>query len=56
MRKKTTKLTKAQNDVCYEIKFALIRGILNMKQDMLWELVQKAIKEKENDNKDQDNL
>ena len=43
MSKKSPNLTDEQNDLCYEIKFALVKAIINMNHDDMWKLVQKEI-------------
>ena len=40
---KSPNLTDEQNDLCYEIQFAIIRAIINMNHDTMWELIQKAM-------------
>ena len=36
-------LTEEQNDLCYEIQFALVRSIINLNHDKMWKIIQKAI-------------
>ena len=40
---KSPNLTDEQNDLCYEIKFTLIRAIIHMNHDTMWELMRKAM-------------
>lgn len=35
-------MTKAQNDACYEVKFALMRGIISMSNEKVLELTKKS--------------
>ena len=42
-KSKSPNLTDEQNDICYEIQFALIRSILNLDHDKMWAMIQKAI-------------
>lgn len=42
---KSPKLTEAQNKLCYEIKFALMRAIINLSHDKIYELVREAEQE-----------
>lgn len=52
MTDKSTKLTTEQNDVCYEIKFAFMRAILNMSNEKLWDLIYKTLGEQNGKNDD----
>ena len=40
---KSENLTDEQNDLCFEIQFEIIRAIINMNHDVMWELIQRAI-------------
>ena len=40
-------LTREQHDLCYEIQFAIMREVANLDHEKIWELIQKAIEEKE---------
>lgn len=52
MADKSTKLTTEQDDMCYEIKFAFMRAILNMSNEKLWDLIYKAMGEQNGENND----
>ena len=39
---KSEKLTDEQNEICYTIKLELMRAILEIKQDDLWRLIERA--------------
>ena len=41
-------MTDEQKELCYEVQFALMRGIMKMNLETMWDLIQKAI-EKVND-------
>ena len=43
---KSEKLTDEQNEICYTIKLELMRAILEIKQDDLWRLVERAANSK----------
>lgn len=43
MTGKSTNLTDSQNDLCYEIKFALVRGIINLENDVIWKYVTEGV-------------
>lgn len=36
-------MTKSQNDLCYELKLAIIRAIVNIDNELMWEIVKQAI-------------
>ena len=42
---KSENLTDEQNDICFEIQFALIRAIVNLDHDNMWKLIEKAMEE-----------
>lgn len=43
---KSGKLTDEQNEICYTVKLELMRAILEIKQDDLWRLIERAIDSK----------
>lgn len=43
---KSEKLTDEQNEICYTIKLELMRAILEIKQDDLWRLIERATNSK----------
>lgn len=43
---KSEKLTDEQNEICCTIKLELMRAILEIKQDDLWRLVERAANSK----------
>lgn len=43
---KSERLTDEQNEICYTIKLELMRAILEIKQDDLWRLVERAANSK----------
>lgn len=43
MKSQEDNLTKAQHDICYEIQFELIRGILKISHDKLWDIITKVM-------------
>lgn len=43
---KSEKLTDEQNEICYTIKLELMRAILEIKQDNLWRLIERAANSK----------
>ena len=43
MNNQEDKLTKAQHDICYEIQFELIRGIMKISHDKIWDMITKAM-------------
>ena len=45
MTDKSPNLTDTQNDICFEIKFTLVRAIINLNHDDMWKLIGKAIEE-----------
>ena len=45
MTDKSPNLTDTQNDICFEVKFALMRAIINLNHDDMWKLIGKAIEE-----------
>lgn len=49
MTDKSPNLTDTQNDICFEIKFALMRAIINLNHDDMWKLIGKAIDEEINE-------
>lgn len=40
---KSQRLTDEQNEICYEVKLDLMRAILQINQDELWRLIERAI-------------
>ena len=44
---KSEGLTREQHDLCYEIQFAIMREIVNLDHEKIWELIQKAIEGKD---------
>ena len=42
-------MTKSQNGLCYEIKLALIRAIVNVDNELVWEILKEAIEKGEDE-------
>ena len=40
---KSANITDAENDICFEVKFALMRGIANIDNDKLWKMIAEAV-------------
>ena len=40
---KSPNITDAENDICFEVKFALMRGIANIDNDKLWKMIAEAV-------------
>lgn len=40
---KSANLTDAENDICFEVKFAIMRGIANIDNGKLWKMIAEAV-------------
>lgn len=49
---KSEKLTDEQNEICYTIKLELMRAILEIKQDDLWRLIERALSKQQTKSKE----
>ncbi len=47
-----SELTQEQKDICYEIKFAIIRGVLNLDLNNMWKGIEKAVEKRKGSNRD----
>lgn len=43
METKSPKLTDEQNDLCYEIQLAMIKGVVNLSHDAMWKSIEKIM-------------
>ena len=50
-----SKLTDSQHDLCYEIQFALIRAIINIDHEKMWEHISKVIEGQRGEHSEEDN-
>ena len=49
---KSEKLTDEQNEICNTIKLELMRAILEIKQDDLWRLIERALSKQQTKSKE----
>ncbi len=53
--KKSPNLTEEQNNICYEIQFALIRAIINLDHDKMWQQISKEVDKQRGEHSEEDN-